>query len=342
MRKTRHKFQSAKADGGDATLIRPSSWNAEHDAGEELTNRTGGALAQGDVVALSDLNNESVILGDTQDSMQPYVVALGSIADGVVGLFAQFGGCVASVSGAVVRGNWLAKSSSIKALYDTGVPAASGLAPIGALAIAMTGSAGPGTVNALLIGSTVQAASTRKGLDIASGSSITIPAGVHYVHITGTTTITGIASRPAGTLVVLTFDGALQITHNGSSMVMANGRTYQTTTGDTLLFVSEGGGNWRQIIPITAQVAQVLASSHVAIGSTPAQSGAIRLGNDVYVTGRKADNTGDINIAKLDSSNRPMLGPGDATNIRMGGQVRCDLDATSRAVAPVGTDKWAI
>ena len=28
----KHKFVSAKADGGDATLVRPSNWNDEHDA----------------------------------------------------------------------------------------------------------------------------------------------------------------------------------------------------------------------------------------------------------------------------------------------------------------------
>lgn len=33
----KHKFQSAKPDGADATIVRPSNWNDEHD----LTLATG-------------------------------------------------------------------------------------------------------------------------------------------------------------------------------------------------------------------------------------------------------------------------------------------------------------
>ena len=48
----KHKFQSAKSDGGDASLVRPSNWNDEHDitlAASRLLGRhsgTGGAAQE--------------------------------------------------------------------------------------------------------------------------------------------------------------------------------------------------------------------------------------------------------------------------------------------------------
>lgn len=91
-----------------------------------------------------------------------------------------------------------------------------------------------------------------------------------------------------------------------------------------------------------ALTAVVAVATALAAGTNPAGAGAVRLANDLWIAARNAANGADVNLLKLDSSNRPMLGPGDATNIRVGGQLRCDIDATSRAVAPVGTDKWAV
>ena len=64
----KHKFASAKSDGGDATLVKPSNWNDEHDllmatarllgrttagtgAAEEITVGTGLTLSGGSLTA---------------------------------------------------------------------------------------------------------------------------------------------------------------------------------------------------------------------------------------------------------------------------------------------------
>ena len=69
----------------------------------------------------------------------------------------------------------------------------------------------------------------------------------NYVHITGTTTITGLGTVAAGALFVLVFDGALILTHNGTSLILPGAANITTVAGDTLIVQSEGSGNWRAI-----------------------------------------------------------------------------------------------
>lgn len=85
-----------------------------------------------------------------------------------------------------------------------------------------------------------------KGTDIASASSITIPASGNYFVVTGTTGITGIADTNSwyGREVVLKFSGALTITHS-SSLILPGATNIITAAGDVIGFVSESSGVWR-------------------------------------------------------------------------------------------------
>lgn len=318
MNKRKHVFQSAKSDGADATLVRPSNWNADHDLGKELTNRSGGGLISGDVVALSTANDESVLLSDVASNQRQYVVAMATIADTALGLFATPGDVwTVKVAGATTRGNWLVKSATTKALDDSGV-AHTSPPPVGALAIALGSTVGAGTLPALLV-DPFYPAIFFKGADIASASSVTIPRGVTYAHITGTTGITGFASLPAGTMVVLEFDGVLTLTHNGTSLILQGDVNYTTQAGEVLMFVSEGSGNWRQIVPDH----DVL--TFASFGTTPAASGAVRLANVGKIAARNAGNSADIDLIHLDASDRVTLSNGTAA-IRPTGPIRCDVD----------------
>src|SRR3990170_2448025 len=84
-----------------------------------------------------------------------------------------------------------------------------------------------------------------KGADLPSAATLAVGVAGHYFHVTGTTTITAIASRPAGVELILEFDGALTLTH-GASLILANATNIVTVAGDVIRFTSEGGGNWRQ------------------------------------------------------------------------------------------------
>lgn len=318
MFKRTHTFVSSKSDGADATLVRPGNWNAAHSIGQELTNRTGGGLVSGDVVALSAANDESVILADTLASQRTYVVAMDTIADTVAGLFAGSGYVwTIRVAGATTRGNWLVKSVTSKAVEDSGI-AGTNPPPVGAVAVALGTSGGAGTIPAYITPTAVPAIFF-KGSDIASASSITVPRGVTYAHITGTTGITAIASLPAGTEVLLEFDGVVTLTHNGASFILPGGVNYTTEAGELLRFVSEGSGNWRMVAPDH----DVL--TYVAAGTNPAQSGPYRMANAAALTARNAANSADKPLVQLDSSDQVTLSDGTQI-IRPNGPVRCDLD----------------
>jgi hypothetical protein len=85
------------------------------------------------------------------------------------------------------------------------------------------------------------AALWEKGSDIASAGTISMGEG-GFFHITGTTTITDIdpATDKAGRAFVLCFDGALTLTHNGTTLILPTSANITTEAGDCAWFVSEG------------------------------------------------------------------------------------------------------
>ncbi len=97
-------------------------------------------------------------------------------------------------------------------------------------------------------GPTIMDMNGRKGTDIASAATITLPnTDEDYFHITGTTTITAISAAAAGRRITLEFDGICQLTHNGTSFILFNGLSITTVAGECYTFVSEASGNWRLI-----------------------------------------------------------------------------------------------
>ena len=87
---------------------------------------------------------------------------------------------------------------------------------------------------------------TLRGTAIASATTTDIGAATgRFVHITGTTTITGLGTRAAGVERKLVFDGALTLTHNATSLILPGAANINTAAGDVAMMVSEGAGNWR-------------------------------------------------------------------------------------------------
>lgn len=85
-----------------------------------------------------------------------------------------------------------------------------------------------------------------KGADIASATTTDIGAIPGLMHdITGTTTITGLGTVSAGVWKILKFEGALTLTHNGTSLILPGAANITTADGDVGIFFSEGSGNWR-------------------------------------------------------------------------------------------------
>ena len=83
------------------------------------------------------------------------------------------------------------------------------------------------------------------GTSIASATTVTIPDNGSTFAVTGTTTITGFNNSWDGRTILLRFDGALTLTHNGSSFVLPGAVDIKTAANDLALFVYQATGVWR-------------------------------------------------------------------------------------------------
>lgn len=155
----KHVFQSAKADVGDATLVRPSNWNAEHRAGILLTNKSGAQQIAGVVAVLDSSNNDAFTLTAQQGSKGIPVVVMETIADNATGLVKISGHVTVNVQGAVSRGNLLRFSATSGSLENAGNMDRN---PDHIVGMATSAFAGPGagTVTAWMFGSNRQTAPT--------------------------------------------------------------------------------------------------------------------------------------------------------------------------------------
>ena len=92
---------------------------------------------------------------------------------------------------------------------------------------------------------------THKGADLASAGTLSLGGDGNYFDVTGTTGITAISSRQAGTMVILQFDGAVTLT-NSASLVLQGAANVTTAAGDVLVFIADTATVWRQIGWLTA------------------------------------------------------------------------------------------
>lgn len=74
---------------------------------------------------------------------------------------------------------------------------------------------------------------------------MTLPDDGNYYDITGTTTVTSIATKGVGTVVKLHFDAALILTHNATDLVLPGSANITTAAGDEAEFVEYATGDWR-------------------------------------------------------------------------------------------------
>jgi hypothetical protein len=141
-----------------------------------------------------------------------------------------------------------------------------------------------------------------KGSDISSANSLTLPTDGWAFDITGTTTINSISARNAGLAILFRFDGALQLTHNSTSLDLPGGANITTVAGDIAQFISEGSGNWRCFSYMrNAGTPIALASGSVATATIAADAvtGA-KIADDALDSEHYTD--GSIDAAHLASS----------------------------------------
>lgn len=126
-----------------------------------------------------------------------------------------------------------------------------------------------------------------RGTAIASAATVDLGAATGTnLHITGTTTITSFGTAAAGVEREVIFDGAVTLTHNGTSLILPGGANRTTAAGDSAKFVSEGAGNWRCVKYQRADGKALVASSSIATTDDLAEGSTNK-----YYTDERAQDT---------------------------------------------------
>lgn len=112
---------------------------------------------------------------------------------------------------------------------------------------------------------------------LASAATVAIGfPNTNNISITGTTTISAFDTYAEGALRYIVFAGALTLTYNGTSMQLPGAASILTVAGDSALFKSLGGGNWKCIaytrigvaFPASGTLLSTAAAVTIAQGGT--------------------------------------------------------------------------
>ena len=86
-----------------------------------------------------------------------------------------------------------------------------------------------------------------KGADISSATSLTLGTDGNAFDVTGTTTVTSIATQGIGSHVTLHFDGALTFTHHSTNLILPGAANITTAAGDIAVMYEYASADWRCI-----------------------------------------------------------------------------------------------
>lgn len=327
---TQHKFVSAKADGADTTLVRPSNWNAGHDfvggaTGALLVRRSGesdgadwstnfvGPYAIG---AATNVNNQLLLSGTFTPSAAGTALGLNSTIAAIIGSDAYN----LNVSGTLNKAASGTHSDFVGALFQPPIIGAGAAALTNASTVKITGAPTGATNNYALW---VAAGTTRLGgrlqfiagtsgvlitgqnagfLDLASGSTAIRFSDstevVERMRLTdggilalGTTVTTGAAA------------GELALAHGKGLRVLNSGETSQIAVIDNIAI---GGIDTVRIakdanVPVTVGGVTTVAS---------AAAGDLILANGKALRGVNAAGNDTHPLIALQSSNQIQIGNG--------------------------------
>lgn len=161
----------------------------------------------------------------------------------------------ASITGTATIGTMNATTAAVTGTATIGTAAiatanVSGTATIGT-AVITTGTTTTSTVTTLnattanLTNANVSGVLKQTVGTIASATALPVDVAGNIFSVTGTTTITSINSKGAGTVIVLNFAGALTLTHNATTLILPDGQNITTAAGDVATLYEYSTGNWK-------------------------------------------------------------------------------------------------
>lgn len=123
-----------------------------------------------------------------------------------------------------------------------------------------------------------------QGVDVASAATLTLGDDGNTFTVTGTATITSIATKGIGTIVILVAGGAWSLTHDPADLVLPGGVDITAAAGDVFLFEEYATGDWRLI-------GRLLGSESLEAALPPGHKQGLELSNNTL------DPTNDVDIA---------------------------------------------
>ena len=145
-----------------------------------------------------------------------------------------------------------------------------------------------------------------KGSDISSATSLTLGKDGNQFDVTGTTTITSIATQGIGSYVTLHFDGALTFTHHSTNLILPGAANITTAAGDIAVMYEYASVDWRCVSYTKASGAAVVAGGGFTLATQQATTsgssvtfGSIPSGTTMIVVnlaGVSTDGTGVLSI----------------------------------------------
>lgn len=116
----KHAFTSNVADSGDATLVQPSNWNAEHNLTANA-NSLLGTVTSGSVTEISCTSAGRDLLDDADASAQRTTLGLGSIATQNANNVSITGGSITNITDLAVADGGTGASTATAAATNLGL-----------------------------------------------------------------------------------------------------------------------------------------------------------------------------------------------------------------------------
>jgi hypothetical protein len=145
-----------------------------------------------------------------------------------------------------------------------------------------------------------------KGADIASGTTLTLGKDGNQFDVTGTTTITGIATQGIGSYVTLHFDGILTFTHHSTNLILPGAANITTAAGDIAVMYEYASADWRCVSYTKASGLSVVAggggfafveNQTASTDATITFSHTVAANYDYMIICRTVNNDADIGAA---------------------------------------------